>query len=69
LLRDPEFEKSLLNKAQKQQDLVVMNYDTEGTTKVLYEPKTNYKIDRIEVMVDRIRICWIYNIKLPISTY
>jgi hypothetical protein len=24
-----------------------------GTTKVLYEPKTNYKIDRIEVMVDK----------------
>jgi hypothetical protein len=42
LERDPEFEKSLLNKAQKQQDLVVMNYDAEGTTKVLYEPKTNY---------------------------
>jgi hypothetical protein len=37
LERDPEFEKSLLNKAQKQQDLVVMNYDAEGTTKVLYE--------------------------------
>jgi uncharacterized protein (AIM24 family) len=53
LERDPEFEKSLLNKAQKQQDLVVMNYDAEGTTKVLYEPKTNYKIDRIEVMVDK----------------
>jgi hypothetical protein len=30
-----------------------MNYDAEGTTKVLYEPKTNYKIDRIEVMVDK----------------
>ncbi|SSC11123.1 hypothetical protein BPUTEOSOX_950, partial [thiotrophic endosymbiont of Bathymodiolus puteoserpentis (Logatchev)] len=53
LERDPEFEKSLLDKAQKQQDLVVMNYDAEGTTKVLYEPKTNYKIDRIEVMVDK----------------
>jgi hypothetical protein len=39
-------------KAQKQQDLVVMGYDSEGTTKVLYEPKTNYKIDRIEVMID-----------------
>jgi hypothetical protein len=41
--RDPEFEESLLDKAQKQQDLVVMGYDSEGTTKVLYEPKTNYK--------------------------
>jgi hypothetical protein len=30
LERDPEFEKSLLNKAQKQQDLVVMNYDLGG---------------------------------------
>ncbi|WP_143243121.1 C80 family cysteine peptidase, partial [Bathymodiolus azoricus thioautotrophic gill symbiont] len=49
---DPKFEKSLLDKAQKQQDLVVMSYDSDGTTKVLYEPKTNYKIDRIEVMVD-----------------
>jgi hypothetical protein len=29
LERDPEFEKSLLNKAQKQQDLVVMNYEFE----------------------------------------
>jgi hypothetical protein len=38
--RDPEFEESLLDKAQKQQDLVVMGYDSEGTTKVLYEPKT-----------------------------
>jgi hypothetical protein len=26
---------------------------SEGTTKVLYEPKTNYEIDRIEVMVDK----------------
>jgi hypothetical protein len=51
--RDPEFEESLLEKAQKQQDLVVMGYDSEGTTKVLYEPKTNYKIDRIEVMIDK----------------
>jgi hypothetical protein len=50
LENDPEFEKSLLNKAQKQQDLVVMSYDSDNTTKVLYEPKTNYKIDRIEVM-------------------
>jgi Flp pilus assembly secretin CpaC len=39
LERDPAFEKSLLNKAKKQQDLVVMSYDSEGTTKVLYEPK------------------------------
>ncbi|VVH62213.1 hypothetical protein BSPWISOX_1455, partial [uncultured Gammaproteobacteria bacterium] len=53
LERDPAFEKSLLNKAKKQQDLVVMSYDSEGTTKVLYEPKTNYEIDRIEVMVDK----------------
>jgi hypothetical protein len=30
--RDPEFEESLLDKAQKQQDLVVMGYDSEGTT-------------------------------------
>jgi hypothetical protein len=30
-----------------------MGYDSEGTTKVLYEPKTNYKIDRIEVMIDK----------------
>jgi phosphoribosylpyrophosphate synthetase len=45
------FEKSLLNKAKKQQDLVVVSYDSEGTTKVLYEPKTNYEIDRIEVNV------------------
>jgi hypothetical protein len=44
---------SLLNKAKKQQDLVVMSYDSEGTTKVLYEPKTNYEIDRIEVMIDK----------------
>jgi hypothetical protein len=29
--RDPEFEESLLDKAQKQQDLVVMGYDSEGT--------------------------------------
>jgi hypothetical protein len=43
---------SLLEKAQKQQDLVVMSYDSKGTTKVLYEPKTSYKIDRIEVIVD-----------------
>jgi hypothetical protein len=34
---DPKFEKSLLEKAQKQQDLVVMSYDSKGTTKVLYE--------------------------------
>jgi hypothetical protein len=33
--RDPEFEESLLDKAQKQQDLVVMGYDSEGTTKVI----------------------------------
>jgi hypothetical protein len=43
---------SLLDKAQKQQDLVVMSYDSKGTTKALYEPKTSYKIDRIEVIVD-----------------
>jgi hypothetical protein len=48
--RDPEFEESLLDKAQKQQDLVVMGYDSEGTTKVLYEPKTNYKIDRMDLL-------------------
>jgi hypothetical protein len=30
-----------------------MSYDSEGTTKVLYEPKTNYEIDRIEVMIDK----------------
>jgi hypothetical protein len=35
---DSAFEKSLLNKAKKQQDLVVMSYDSDGTTKVLYEP-------------------------------
>jgi hypothetical protein len=29
---DPAFEKSLLNKAKKQQDLVVMSYDSDGTT-------------------------------------
>jgi hypothetical protein len=40
LERDPAFEKSLLNKAKKQQDLVVMSYDSEGTTKVLYEPSS-----------------------------
>jgi hypothetical protein len=28
--RDPEFEESLLEKAQKQQDLVVMSYDSEN---------------------------------------
>jgi hypothetical protein len=28
-----------------------MGYDSEGTTKVLYEPKTNYKIDRIAAVV------------------
>ncbi|VVM27855.1 hypothetical protein BSPWISOXPB_3148 [uncultured Gammaproteobacteria bacterium] len=50
---DPEFEESLLEKAQKQQDLVVMSYDSEGTTKVLYEPKANYEIDRIEAMIDQ----------------
>jgi transketolase C-terminal domain/subunit len=44
LENDPEFEKSLLNKAQKQQDLVVMSYDSDNTTKVLYEPKTNKAI-------------------------
>jgi phosphoketolase len=38
---------------KKQQDLVVVSYDSEGTTKVLYEPKTNYEIDRIEVMIDK----------------
>jgi transketolase C-terminal domain/subunit len=32
---DSEFEESLLEKAQKQQDLVVMSYDSEGTTKVV----------------------------------
>jgi hypothetical protein len=32
LENDPEFEKSLLNKAQKQQDLVVMSYDSDNTT-------------------------------------
>jgi hypothetical protein len=73
LERDPEFEKSLLNKAQKQQDLVVMNYDAEGTTAISIKTNnnttlrvfiseglggfdgdfTNYKIDRIEVMVDK----------------
>jgi hypothetical protein len=46
-------EESLLEKAQKQQDLVVMSYDSEGTTKVLYEPKANYEIDRIEAMIDQ----------------
>jgi hypothetical protein len=30
-----------------------MSYDSDGTTKVLYEPKTDYEIDRIEVMVDK----------------
>jgi hypothetical protein len=45
--------KSLLEKAQKQQDLVVMSYDSGGTTKVLYEPKANYEIDRIEAMIDQ----------------
>jgi hypothetical protein len=29
-----------------------MSYDSKGTTKALYEPKTSYKIDRIEVIVD-----------------
>jgi hypothetical protein len=32
---------------------LLARYDSEGTTKVLYEPKTNYKIDRIEVMIDK----------------
>jgi hypothetical protein len=32
---------------------IFMSYDSEGTTKVLYEPKTNYEIDRIEVMIDK----------------
>jgi hypothetical protein len=30
-----------------------MSYDSEGTTKVLYEPKANYEIDRIEAMIDQ----------------
>jgi hypothetical protein len=37
----------------KQQDLVVMVYNSEGTAKVLYEPKTNYKRDRIYIMIDK----------------
>jgi hypothetical protein len=36
-----------------QYNFVVVSYDSEGTTKVLYEPKTNYEIDRIEVMIDK----------------
>jgi hypothetical protein len=39
LERDPEFEKSLLEKAKKQQDLVVMSYGSNKKTQVLYEPK------------------------------
>jgi hypothetical protein len=34
-------------------NLVVMSYDSEGTTKVLYEPKANYEIDIIEAMIDK----------------
>jgi Icc-related predicted phosphoesterase len=50
---DPKFEQSLLEKARKQQDLVIMSYDlTNKTSEVLYKPKTSYKIDRIEVVVD-----------------
>jgi hypothetical protein len=52
LERDPEFEKSLLEKAKKQQDLVVMSYGSNKKTQVLYEPKADYEINRIEVMVD-----------------
>jgi hypothetical protein len=48
-----EFEESLLEKAQKQQDIVVMSYDSEGTNKVIYEPKANYEIDRIEAMIEQ----------------
>jgi hypothetical protein len=47
---DPKFEQSLLEKARKQQDLVIMSYDlTNKTSEVLYKPKTSYKIDRIEI--------------------
>ncbi|WP_139682241.1 C80 family cysteine peptidase, partial [thiotrophic endosymbiont of Bathymodiolus puteoserpentis (Logatchev)] len=50
---DPKFEQSLLEKARKQQDLIIMSYDlAKDTTQVLYEPNTSYKIDRIEVMVN-----------------
>ncbi|CAB5496063.1 C80 family cysteine peptidase, partial [Bathymodiolus thermophilus thioautotrophic gill symbiont] len=53
LERDPEFEKNLLDKARKQQDLVVIGYNLDNTTKVLYEPRTDYEIDRVEVIVDK----------------
>ncbi|MBA5249988.1 MAG: hypothetical protein FE834_10775, partial [Gammaproteobacteria bacterium] len=52
LEKDPEFEKKLLDKAKKQQDLVVVSYDSDKASKILFEPKTSYSIDRIEVMVD-----------------
>jgi uncharacterized protein YneF (UPF0154 family) len=52
LKQDPEFEKDLLNKAKKQKDLVIMSCSSDSTIKVLYEPKTDYKIDRIEVILD-----------------
>jgi hypothetical protein len=52
LEEDSEFKKSLLDKAKKQQDLVVMSYNSDDTIKVLYEPITDYQIDRIEVIVD-----------------
>jgi hypothetical protein len=42
----------LLNKAKKQKDLVIMSCSSDSTIKVLYEPKTDYKIDRIEVILD-----------------
>jgi hypothetical protein len=52
LEEDSEFKKNLLDKAKKQQDLVVMSYNSDDTIKVLYEPITDYQIDRIEVIVD-----------------
>ncbi|MBA5249084.1 MAG: hypothetical protein FE834_06065, partial [Gammaproteobacteria bacterium] len=51
LEKDPEFEKKLIDKAKKQQDLVIVSYDSDNVSKILYEPKTSYEIDRIEVMI------------------
>jgi accessory colonization factor AcfC len=50
--QEPEYKKDLLNKAKKQKDLVIMSCSSDSTIKVLYEPKTDYKIDRIEVILD-----------------
>jgi hypothetical protein len=56
LEEDSEFKKSLLDKAKKQQDLVVMSYNSDDTIKVLYEPITDYQVAKNHIA----RHFWIF---------